>query len=171
MLKHLSVAAGTAFLFALLSAGCSKPPVYPAEPVIEYVGVNQTTIRQSSGTSDQLDTLIISFSFTDGDGDLGSPDSINVFLTDNRDGFSHPFKINRIPQLGAGNGIMGQIDIKLTNSPDTKYFCCTYPNTNLTCIPNPQYPTDTMSYSIQLRDRAGNLSNIITTEPIILLCE
>ena len=37
--------------------------------------------------------------------------------------------------------------------------------------PDQLYPTDTLVYSLYIRDRAGHKSNIIYTPPIILLCQ
>ncbi|MBP9075668.1 MAG: hypothetical protein KBG02_02325, partial [Haliscomenobacter sp.] len=118
-----------AWLGILFLSTCSKPPVYPPEPVIEYAGLNQNAIEQSRDASIPLDTIEIRFTFTDGDGDLGSEDSINIFLEDSRDGTIQLFKINPIPKLGAGDALTGEIKILLTNSPITRYFCCTFPNT------------------------------------------
>jgi len=156
---------------AIWLSGCANAPTYPIEPEIEYVGMNRTEILQSRNNVSQIDTLIIRFSFTDGDGDLGDADSINIFMTDSRDGFRHSFKVNEIPQLGSGDGISGEIALKITNSPSTKFFCCTFPNTNLACIPSEEFPVDEMFYTLQIRDRAGNLSNEIQTEPISILCQ
>lgn len=159
------------FFLIVLSFSCSTPPEYPLEPVLTYRGLNRVSIPQSSGTQSTLDTLVVRLGFTDGDGDLGDKDSINIFLTDSRDGFQHIFKINEIPQLGSGTGISGEIAIKLTNNASTKYFCCTFPNTRVTCIPSTEFPTDTMSYTIRVRDRAGNWSNTIRTETFSILCQ
>ena len=163
------------FLFCLLilvlASTCSNPPEFPAEPVIKYLGVSHTSIDQSRGGGIPLDTIEIRFAFTDGDGDLGSKDSTNISLTDSRDNFEHFFKVSPIPQLGSGDGIQGEISIKLTNSPDTKYFCCTFPNTRLTCIPSTTYPTDSLSYFIRIRDRSGKWSNTIKTERITIFCK
>jgi hypothetical protein len=163
------------YLWAAFIAGvflaCSTPPEYPNEPILTYRGLNRVSIPQSSGTQSELDTLIIRMGFTDGDGDLGDKDSINIFLTDSRDGFEHVFKINEIPQLGSGTSISGEIAIKLTNNSSTKYFCCTFPNTRVTCIPSTEFPEDTMSYTIRIRDRAGNWSNQIRTETFRILCQ
>lgn len=159
------------FILLAGALACSTPPEYPFEPIITYEGLNRVSIPQSSGTQSDLDTLIIRMGFTDGDGDLGDKDSINIFLTDSRDGFEHVFKINEIPELGSGRSISGEIAIKLTNNSSTKYFCCTFPNTRVTCIPSTEYPEDTMSYSIRIRDRAGNWSNTIRTETFRILCQ
>lgn len=158
------------FLVILVST-CSNPPEFPNEPVIRYLGVSHTNIDQSRGGGIPLDTIEIRFAFTDGDGDLGSEDSTNISLIDTRDDFEHFFKVSPIPQLGSGDGIQGEIAIKLTNSPDTKYFCCTFPNTRLTCIPSTTYPNDSLSYLIRIRDRAGNWSNTIKTDRITINCK
>lgn len=158
-------------LLAFLVSTCSNPPEFPVEPMIKYIGMSHFDIDQSRGGGIPLDTIEVRFSFTDGDGDLGSKDSTNISLIDSRDKFEHFFKVSPIPQLGSGNGIQGEISIKLTNSPDTKYFCCTFPNTRLTCIASTRFPTDTLSYLIRIRDRSGKWSNTIKTERITIFCK
>ena len=117
-------------VLAGMGTACSEAPEYPVEPQIEFIGLNQDSIEQSRDASIPLDTIEIRFSFTDGDGDLGSADSINIYLEDSRDGTLQLFKISPIPKLGAGKGLSGEIKILLSNSPITRYFCCTFPNTN-----------------------------------------
>ena len=72
---------------------------------------------------------------------------------------------------GAGNGISGEVTVRVPVS------CC---------IPDPvngiQLPPcdtnsvsgqirDTLVYTVQIKDRTGNWSNIIQTSPIILICK
>jgi hypothetical protein len=103
-----------------------------------------------------LDTLIIKFSFTDGDGDLGGGDTTNVFLIDSRLGNAgESYLISDIPQAGATNGISGEITIMIP-----KIFC--FPNSA---------PRDSLIYSIQIVDKAGHQSNIIQTPAIELVCD
>ncbi len=156
-------------LFGVLAtSSCINPPDYPNEPVIEYLRVNKRTIAQGN-TNAAPDTLAIIFGFTDGDGDIGfENDSIDVFMTDSRDGFQQLFKLPFIPEQGIGNGISGEITIRIPNRPFQ--ICCTYPDGSTACQPNSRFPTDTFSFSIQIRDRANNFSNIIETEPITILC-
>lgn len=154
-------------LSLLLFITCTNPPDYPIEPVIEYIGLNKNTIHQGIA-GNPLDTVNVTFSFTDGDGDLGSQDSINIFLTDSRSDFDEFFKIPLIPNQGTGNGITGELTVRL---PNQIYFCCTFPNTTNACFRNSEFPTDTVSYTIQIRDRAGNYSNKIQTEVITLICD
>ena len=169
-MKNIAVYSSPLLALSLLGWGCSQPPVYPKEPKIEFLSLNQNVIEQSRDASIKLDTIEIRFSFTDGDGDIGSEDSTNIFLEDSRDGTLQLFKVSPIPKLGAGDGLSGEIKILLTNNPNTKYFCCTFPNTNLTCIASKQFPTDELFYTIYIKDRARNSSNKIKTDPITILC-
>ena len=156
------------FVFGLFTLGsCVKPPNYPNEPEIEYIGLNKNVISQGNTTAGP-DTLVIFFSFTDGDGDLGfDGDSLDVFLTDSRDQFKNPFKLPVIPDEGIGNGISGEITFRLLTT------CCVYPpNSNFeACEPSDVFPVDTLVYEIYMMDRAGNESNRILTDPIFLQCD
>ena len=148
-------------LICLLIAGCTKPPNYPDEPVIEFMSTNISTINQSA----TVDTLAITFSYTDGDGDLGDSTK-NIILTDTRPTivprtveFSLPF----IPEQGAGNGISGEITVK-----EVGKFCCL--NIPVPCQLFPE-SYDTLSYMIKILDREGNESNIVETGPIVIICD
>lgn len=152
-------------LVAGIIVNCTKPPDYPDEPVITFERFSKSAIEQGNAGT-RPDTLQLVIGFTDGDGDIGS-DSINVFLTDSRNGAREIFRINPIPKQGTGNGISGEIMIKM---PNRIYFCCTFPNTTNTCFPSTEYPEDTVSYTVQIKDRAGNLSNKVQTTPITILC-
>ncbi len=155
-------------LLALSIGACIQPPDYADEPVLNFISVNKTEIAQGNGNS-PADTLAVVFGFTDGDGDLGSPgDSVDVYLKDSRDGFVNTYKLPVIPEEGVGNGISGEITIKIPNVPFN--ICCTYPDNSDACLPNPNFPTDTFSYSINIRDRAGRLSNTIQTSTVTILC-
>jgi hypothetical protein len=150
---------------------CVNPPDYPDQPQIEYIGLNKKSIAQGNGNS-PADTLEIIFSFTDGDGDLGTPakDTVNfdVFLQDSRDSSMTKFRLPVLPDQGVGNGVSGEATVRI---PSLLNICCTFPNGATPCQPSIQFPTDTFSYSIQLRDRAGNLSNKVQTEMITVLCK
>ncbi len=142
-----------------LMYGCVEAPIYPVEPVIEFVKINRTQVIAQTIPEDPnraLDTVYITFSFTDGDGDLGGGSVNNVFLIDSRLGNSgESFYIDAIPQGGASNGISGEITIMIPE---------------IFCFPNSE-PRDELVYSIQIVDKAGNLSNIIETPAIELICD
>lgn len=146
------------FVSSLLIYGCVEPPDYPKEPVIEFISVSSNQLIAQTIPEDSnrdLDTLYIKFSFTDGDGDLGT-DSINVFVTDRRTGNADEvYSIGQIPEAGATNGISGEIMVMIPE---------------VFCFPNSE-PRDTLVYDIQIFDKAGNASNIIETTPIILVCD
>lgn len=167
-MKHLRQI-GAFLLIVAFMYSCVQPPNYPDEPIIEFLSLNKNAIAQGNGSADP-DTLAVTFSFTDGDGDLGfEGDSIDVFLTDSRDNFVNRFKLPLIPDQGTGNGISGEITLKIPNTPFN--ICCTYPNGATACQPNAEFLTDTMSFKIQIRDRSDNYSNPIQTETITILCE
>lgn len=160
------------YLIFLAIAGitaCTKTPDYPKEPRLTYKGVNKTVITQGSTTAPN-DTLVVSFTFTDGDGDLGDGDSLNIFLFDSRDSSLTPGNIKPIPEQGSGNGISGEILVTLATKAPASKLCCIFPDRR-TCFTDPRYAQDTFSYSIQMRDRAGNWSNSIRTDVITILCK
>lgn len=146
---------------ALLYFSCTQAPEYPIEPVIKFESFGKTVLEQNG-----KDTTELVFSFTDGDGDLGDIDSLNIFITDLRSNFQEAgFRIPFIPPQGTGNGISGLVSFKLPSS------CCTYPvGGPLACSPSEEFPFDTVRYSIYIRDRALNMSNVIETEDLVLLC-
>ena len=144
-------------------ATCIRPPDYPVEPQIELAGMTKTTMRQGFGTED---SVYITLSFTDGDGDLGGisgKDSLNVFITDKRNNkpVEQTYRIPFVPEAGAKNGISGEIRFLMYTT------CCLSLEP---CIATPVRPTDTLIYDIYIKDRAGHASNVIKTNPIILQC-
>lgn len=153
---------GICLLAFLLVTSCVKPPDYPVEPIIEFVSFSKTSIGQN------VDTTLLTIYFTDGDGDLGEQDNsptTNIILTDTRigQGFKEYYKVPFIPKQGVGNGISGEIYISLTQ-------CCV-PTTGVPCQPNPGQMPEDIVYTMQLSDRAGNLSNIITLPPLTIICD
>jgi hypothetical protein len=165
------------FILFAVALSCVKPPEYPLEPVLSYNpqngdGFNQLEIEQG-GQGFTSDTLILTFSFTDGDGDIGfEVDSFDIFFTDSRDGFRDVRRLPVIPDEGTGNGIEGQITLRFPNQPFN--ICCTYDDGAPSCAPHPsgspEFDIDTFSYTLQIRDRAGNFSNKIQTETVSIKC-
>jgi hypothetical protein len=151
----------------LMLTSCANPPDYSDTPAIEFVSLSKNTMLQTRFGSD---TVALTFSFTDGDGDISFSDTTaNIFIVDARDNFSKPsYRIPRIDEQGVGNGISGTISISV---PTT---CCIYPpNTAPPCDTSSFAPEilDTLTYRIQIMDRARNMSNEIITQPIYLVCK
>lgn len=152
--------------FLLFMASCTQAPEYPIEPVITFDNLNKNQVFQF--TNGPVDTLILRFSFTDGDGDLSQigTDSVDIFLTDSRlPTLPIPFRFPLIEEEGTGNGISGTATVTILN---TDNICCIYESR--LCAEDPEYPIDTFSYSIQIRDRANNFSNTIRTDQIQIIC-
>lgn len=168
-MKKLTLAAalsGAACALGGLFQFCVQPPDYPDEPVIEFVSLSKTTMKQ---TPLGPDSILISFNFTDGDGNLGSKNGEpNIFIKDGRDGFDKPpYQIPFIPPQGAGNGISGMISIVVPNT------YCIYIDPSGVPLACEDVPVayDTLTYLISIKDQAGNESNQIETPPIGLICK
>ena len=115
----------------------------------------------------QEDSIIVTFHFEDGDGDIGrmsGADMNNVFFIDARTGeIDNTFGIPFVPPQGSSNGIEGDVHIKVYST------CCIYPIGD-PCLPSTEYPFDELMYQIYITDRAGNSSNVIETPVIHLIC-
>lgn len=157
----------------LIFAGCISPPTYPVEPEIKFLSLSRNLVSQ-------LDSVRVEFTFTDGDGDIGkiNPDSAgcntcildsclhtdwSLFLTDTRKGCMELFMVPYIPPKGSSDVISGKFNIVISG------ICCFYPD-NTGCVPNSNYPRDTVVYAVQIKDRAGHLSNKLELPPIIVQC-
>ncbi|MEM6965272.1 MAG: hypothetical protein AAF573_10935 [Bacteroidota bacterium] len=164
--------AGTIFLSLLFILSCTKPPDYSNTPEIAFVSFSKNPLTQGFGVNDDFTTLTISF--TDGDGDLGGDTISTIYFDDLRTTTTNDFLefgAPLIPEQGTGNGISGDLIITL---PTT---CCIHPDSTLRqfgCeapFQDTGVLTDTVVYEIYILDRAGNKSNVIRTEPLILLCD
>jgi hypothetical protein len=140
-------------LFSLVS--CSDEETFPVTPVISFKSLEK--FQSLSG----LDSLVLTFSFTDGDGDIGSA----VSDTFGRDVYARLFERNngvfeeaplsaplqyRVPYLeprGNNSSLKGDIRISIDY--------------------NILRPNDTIYYKVLLEDRAGNRSNEISTATIV----
>lgn len=163
-LRYLLFALGLSGVLALFQA-CASPPNYPIEPYIEYLGISKDTMNRGAM---QQDTAFITFSFTDGDGDIGNKDTIDLFVTDTRTGVTESqFRVPEVPELGASNGIKGEITFRLFTT------CCIFPP-ELGLDPcygeSPAFRYDTVIYEFYLRDRAGHESNRVQTDPVYIRC-
>lgn len=151
------------FLLAILPIAfflqkCQKAPDFPITPVISFESFNSTTITPGK------DSLKLKFKFTDGDGDLGynsgekhSGDS-SIYITDVRVGkkdYTYIYNPPHIPEKGSFKQISGTMMINM-------FYTCN-------CRPD-HLTLDTVSYKVKIIDRAGNISNTITTPIVILKC-
>ena len=144
---------------------CTVSPDFPIEPVLTYKGMSKNSIEQGSLNSD---SMYIFLHYTDGDGDIGletEDTTQNLFLIDSRTGFrSDAFKIPLVQTAGTGNGISGDIELKIYTT------CCLFENNIPPCSVIDGIDFDTLYYRIYLLDNAGNSSDTINTEPIYVRC-
>lgn len=155
----------TMLLGAWLS-GCIAPPDYPIEPTLEYIGMNKMGYRQASGRNGvRRDSLRFFFKFTDGDGDLFT-DNQNIIFYDSRDDSPSKNVFPEISQQGLNNGISGELEVIIDNG-----ICCIYPNGDPPCLPSAFFSRDTFFYYVELRDKAGHVSNRVRTDPIVITCD
>ena len=136
-------------------AGCKKTDseefVYPtisSEPHIALKNLNLTEATEF------VDSLVFMISYIDGDGDIGheNPDSNSVFLTDNRVPFTMQYHVAPVTPAGPNLVTRGDLAIVLNNA----------------IILNAASTEETVTFDIQLKDKAGNWSNNLTTPTITI---
>lgn len=153
------------FIIVLISGlvlSCVKQESFSDIPAIEFIGQTKAMLSQGALMED---SLYVRFSFQDGDGDLGDADSINVFVTDTRQDFALEYKIPDLSSGTNGSSLEGEVTMLLFTT------CCLYDdNSQAPCTPSTSQPTDEVIFTIQIRDRAGNMSNVINMNPITLMC-
>jgi hypothetical protein len=151
--------------FIFLNA-CKKVEHLPAVPHIEYTSFTIFDTTDILGNTSKGGRL--KFHFEDGDGDVGldapadnQTDSTNLFLTlfrkeegelvtapDNDPLLPSPYRIPYMERLGQNKILKGTISVTFL------YLFYT--------------PTDTIEYDFYIKDRAQNLSNVISTSDIVI---
>ena len=165
-------------LFLVLAVlSCQKPVEYPIEPKIAYEGFTYLFNPDSTFSGEG----IISFSYTDGDGDLGldDTDTLSPF------GFNDAYYYNMlIEYLKCVNGEFVKTPLLSWNVQTQSYDTVTFDarfkrlrdseepraisGTMDYTLPvqNPFSPNDTVKFEIRILDRALHESNVIQTDPI-----
>ena len=167
---------GLLFL-ALAVLSCQKPVEYPIEPKIVYDGFTYLFNPDSTFSGEG----IISFSYTDGDGDLGldDGDTLPPF------GFHDAHYYNMlVDYLKCVNGEFVKTPLLSWNVQTQSYDTVTFnarfkrlrdaedpkaiSGTMEYTLPvqNPFSPNDTVKFEIRILDRALHESNVIQTDPI-----
>jgi hypothetical protein len=144
-----------AFVGFLIFSSCQKPdanntptPAPGPVPVISFVSATPTTVHQFK------DSIIFTVNYKDGDGDLGNAnaDSSSLFLVDARQSLTEPYHIAPLAPGTAKISISGTLRIKLDH----------------TALLNGN-ASETTTYSIYMKDRAGHTSNTVTSPQITIL--
>lgn len=147
-----------AVILTVISCGKKK---YPIEPVLEYKSMSKQSMSQNG-----QDSLVLTLAYTDGDGDIGSDATDNIFVRDSRNNlilasYRFPNEVER----KEGEYRKGELQLIINSA------CCIYNDTSyVACFPNANQTADTMRYLIEVVDQAGHSSNIIESESIYLEC-
>ena len=171
---------------ALAVFSCQKKVEYPVEPKIAYEGFTYLMNPDSTFSGQG----VISFSYTDGDGDLGLDDSDTLPPF----GFNDTYYYNMvIDYLKSENGVFVKTPLLSPHVPtgpadtlvlfDTVTFNARFKRLRdseepkaisgtmdykLT-VQNPFSPNDTVKFEIRILDRALHESNVVQTEAIYTL--
>ncbi len=136
-----------ATLVLTLFSACKKEKIDLTDPVPTILGI---TVSPATVVEFQ-DSIIFLIDYRDGDGDLGenSPYAHNLFVTDNRINVTEEFRIRELAPQGAEIPITGTLRVVLRNTGITD-------NSN----------SQTVTYTIYMKDRAGNESDRLVTPSI-----
>lgn len=142
------------FLTGFISS-CSDDETYPVTPVIAFKSLQKLVSITGN------DSLVLTFSFTDGDGDIGSAPADSF----GRDVYAKLYELN--------NGVFQEANLGAPLSYRVPFLEPRGNNSSLKgdILINLDYnilrPNDTIYYKLFMEDRAGNKSNEITTSTII----
>ncbi len=140
---------------SLLNLSCEKETErIPGDPAPEVSPVPAISIGIMETTYNAFDDIIIPVQYIDGDGDIGfsNADSNVVFVTDNRADIKFTFHVPPLSPDEVEVPIQGNLNVVMENVP----------------LLNPNGTAETTTFTIKLIDRAGNLSNEVTT-PVITI--
>jgi hypothetical protein len=129
-------------------SGCKKDEPISNVPSLKFISITPNPAIKYH------DEIKITIEYTDGDGDLGenTPDVKNLFCVDSRNNVIYEF---RIPQLAPDNAniiINGQLTFDLAPQG----------------FVDDNNATESATYSVYLKDRAGNQSNTVQTSPLTI---
>lgn len=161
MKKYLFVGLLLVFL-SLLIAACVKPEEFAEEPLITQVYFNKAQIQN------RVEGFSITIEFQDGDGNIGTTEEFpeaNAFVRDTRTDFVDSLSVENLEPDGNIKDISGIITF------DFQSECC-IAITGVTCTPDAEYPpTEDVIYEVFIKDRAGNVSNIVQAPPLKIICK
>ncbi len=136
------------FTIVLFSCKKDKQIEISTTPELAFLSISP------SAAIEYQDKITIAISYKDGDGDLGenTPDVKNLFLTDSRNNVTYQYRISQLAPSGQAIAIEGNLIIELKN----------------TAITNGS-TSQSVSYTIYTKDRAGHVSNTISTSAITVI--
>lgn len=164
-------------LITFLFTSCYQDPKYPSVPLISF-----QDIESSAGNI--ADTVRITIQIQDREGDLGltsfedAPKFQTIDADGNRNPFYHNFFIQTFRQtqdnftlvdFPDGQELHGRFPRFLAEpGKNTMEITLTYEFLVYFVFGSPVEKGDTLRFNVQISDRSLNLSNMITTESIVL---
>jgi hypothetical protein len=137
-------------LFLLSSAlmSCKKDEAFTFEPSIEFKSISPGTIKEYK------DSVVITISYLDRNGDLGENETEipNAFVKDLRNNLLYSFRIRQLAPE-ASIAIQGNLSIVI-------------PQVGLV---NSNASSETATFEVYVKDRAGLESNKITTSAVSVI--
>lgn len=132
-------------IIVLLAMGCTKDEPVNEIPEISFVSATPQTVTAFE------DSLTVTISYRDGNGDLGENDTDdnNLFMEDSRNGVVYGFRIRQLAPDDAVIAIEGDLNIAVPNVPIIG-----------------SGDSESFTYTIHVVDRAGNESNRVTSSAI-----
>lgn len=172
LIRQIGIWVGCAWLLS----GCFQEPNYPNTPSIGFRGIYRYTIEAGKGVGQsKRDSVVISVTFRDGDGNLGN--TLPIAKADSARYASNGGWGNyRIRTLRLVNKQYQEVELPVNN---TLYFPDLAKNKPKGAIEGTldfsqifQYGTSyqrfPVKFEVQIRDRDLNLSNIIETDTLML---
>lgn len=126
---------------------CKKKEELTNVPKIEFISISP------SSAVEYVNSITITFSYDDLNGDLGENDAnvFNLFITDSRNNVTYNYRISQLAPTDATIHIKGNLKAVIKNTAITDASS-----------------SQSVTYSLYLKDREGNASNIITTSDITI---
>ncbi|MEP7128968.1 MAG: hypothetical protein ABI729_08875 [Chitinophagales bacterium] len=137
------------FLFSCKKDDSAANPAVSIVPEIALLSVSPTSVHNL------VDSLLFVVSYIDGDGDLGDyeADSLSLWITDNRFPLTEKFHIIPLAPQGTSLVISGELKVLLEHI----------------ILKDQSSVSETATFTVQLKDRAGHWSNTVTSETITIL--
>lgn len=155
-LKNITLLSGCNKILGILAVlvgllGCEESGIELSDtPQISLEAISHDTLVQYE------EVLILTISYTDGDGDLGypDPDRYSLFIRDVRLSDFDSFFVGPLAPMDSSVPIEGVIDVEF---PSLFLFG--------------NGASETTRFECRMVDRAGNESNLITTPSVVILKE
>jgi hypothetical protein len=136
------------FLFSCALISCKKDEAFTFEPSIEFKSISPGTIKEFR------DSVVITISYLDRNGDLGENETEipNAFVKDLRNNLLYSFRIRQLAP-DAAIAIQGNLSIVIPQ----------------VALVNSNSTSETASFEVYIKDRAGLESNKVTTSSVSIV--